>query len=325
VLAPVRYQDAGTGNVPARTPAGAFFHAREVPPMKPARRPEPAGAVRPVVRRARMTPLPPLFPCAWAVAYGEDRYGLWQAFQVVGVRQVMRWVPPGRFTMGSPLDEAERVYDETPHVVTLKAGFWLADTACTQELWSAAMDGAEPSSFANEARNPVEQVSWNDTMNEFLPRLNARVHGLAAVLPTEAQWEYACRGDSGIDMPFWFGKDINIAQVNFGTNHSMAGGYPIDYRGMTVPVKSLPCNAWGLHQMHGNVWEWCADWYGPYPAGDVTDPAGPVVAPTESARRVLRGGSWIYGARYCRSAKRNALDQGSRYGHVGFRVAHSAS
>ena len=277
------------------------------------------------VRRARMTPLPPLFPCAWAIAFGEDRHGLWQAFDVAGVRQVMRWVPPGRFTMGSPLDEAERDDDETPHAVTLRAGFWLADTNCTQAMWAAVMDGANPSQFKRDAQNPVEQVSWNDTVGEFLPRLNARVPGLTAVLPTEAQWEYACRGDAPAIAPFWFGEHIGSEQVNFDGNYPMPGSAETEFRQQTVPVKALPCNAWGLHQMHGNIWEWCADWYGPYPAGDVTDPAIPLAAPTESARRVLRGGSWIDFARHCRSAQRRAYDPGIRRGHIGFRLARGAA
>ncbi len=286
---------------------------------------DPAGAPPQLARRARMTPLPPAFPFSWALAYGEDRHGLWQAFEVAGERQVLRWVPPGRFMMGSPSTEAERYDDEAEHGVTLTQGLWLADTACTQALWAAVMmDGANPSLFSEDPQNPVEQVSWDDVVNEFLPRLNARVAGLAATLPTEAQWEYACRGDAENNMPFWFGAHIGSAQVNHDGNYPMPGGKKSEFRERTVPVKALPRNGWGLYQMHGNVSEWCADWYALYPDADAGNPIGPAQEPTE-ARRVLRGGSWVHFARLCRSALRDAGVPGGRYGGIGFRLARGAS
>ena len=276
-------------------------------------------------RRARITPLPPQFPNDWAVAYGEDAHGLWQAFEVAGVRQVMRWIPPGRFTMGSPATEPGRWDDETEHPVRLTAGLWLADTACSQALWAMVMGGANSSHFKDDPLNPVEQVSWADVVDEFLPRLNAQVPGLAAALPTEAQWEYACRGDAEPNTPFWFGEQIDSDQVNFDGTEPSPGSKGSKYRRTTVPVKALPCNSWGLYQMHGNVWEWCADWDAPYPTGEVENPAGPSEAPTESARRVLRGGAWIDLARYCRSAMRNAYAPGHRRRSIGFRLARAAS
>ena len=139
-----------------------------------------AGPVLPAQppRRARITPLPPQFPCDWAVAYGEDAHGLWQAFEVAGVRQVMRWLPPGEFTMGSPKHEPGRWDEETEHPVHLTAGFWLADTACTQALWAAVTGGANRSGFKDDPQNPVERVSWADLVDQFLPSLNAQVPGL---------------------------------------------------------------------------------------------------------------------------------------------------
>ena len=274
-----------------------------------------------------MEPLPPVFPCAWAVAYGEDRFGLWQAFEVGGARQVMRWIPPDTFTMGSPKNEVGRNTDEGQHEVQLTQGFWLADTACTQVLWHRVM-GVNPSRFGDGPEtlyNPVEQVSWKDVVDEFIPRLNSRVAGLSAVLPTEAQWEYACRGDASRYAPFWFGKQIDSGQVNFDDTEPMPGGAKSEYRERTVPVNALPRNGWGLYQMHGNVWEWCADWYAPYPAGHVQDPTGPAQAPTESAGRVVRGGSWIIDARFCRSAQRFASGPGYHFGDYGFRLARAAS
>ena len=280
--------------------------AKLIPPPPP---PPPSAPAR----RARITPLPPQFPNDWAVAFGEDLHGLWQAFEVAGVRQVMRWIPPGTFTMGSPETEPGRWDRETEHTVRLTAGIWLADTPCTQALWATVIGGANPSHFNDHLQNPVEQVSWVDVVDEFLPRLNAQVPGLAAMLPTEARWEYACRGDTEHNTPFWFGDQIDSDQVNFdGT--------------ATLPVKALPCNGWGLYQMHGNVWERCSDWFALYPAGETEeDPAGPSDAPTESAGRVLRGGGCFGEARYCRSAARDAADPSGRSLGIGFRLARAAS
>ena len=227
--------------------------------------------------------------------------------------------------MGSPETEPGRWDDETEHPVRLTAGLWLADTTCTQAMWAAVMGGANLSHFKSDPLNPVEIVSWDDVVVEFLPCLNALVPGLAAMLPTEAWWEYACRGDAEHRTPFWFGEQIDSDQVNFLGTKSLEGGQQSIFRQTTVPVKALPCNGWGLYQMHGNVWEWCADWYAPYPLGEAEDPAGPSEAPTESARRVLRGGSWVGQARYCRSAVRFADDPGNRERSVGFRLARAAS
>ena len=282
------------------------------------------------VEQARLTPLPPHFPAAWASAYGEDRFGLWQAFEVAGVQQVMRWIPPGRFLMGSPNNEPQRRDDEPQHPVRLTQGFWLADTACTQALWGAVMDGANPSRFKDYPQNPVERLSWTDAVDVFMPRLNAQLPGLQASLPTEAQWEYACRADAPANTPFWFGQQISSNEVNFDGNFPLPGGKQSAYRERTVAVTALPCNGWGLYQMHGNVWEWCADWFAPYaldanhPEVERSDSLGPKQAP-EAARRVLRGGSWISRARRCRSAVRSRSDPGGRGGDIGFRLALGAS
>lgn len=259
-------------------------------------------------------------PFRWACAYGEDRIGLWQAFEVAGVRQVMRWIPPGEFQMGSPENEAVRFDDERQHRVVLTEGFWLADTACTQALWVAVM-GENPSRFKDDPHNPAEQVSWLDITDEFLPKLNAMAPGLQLELPTEAQWEYACR--AGTTTPFSFGEQITTDQVNYNGNFPYAGGKKGEYREKTVPVKALPANPWGLHQMHGNVWEWCVDEYAEYPEGTVENP---VVHQDkkESRQRVLRGGSWLYLGRDCRSARRYADGPDDRRGHVGFRLARRA-
>jgi formylglycine-generating enzyme len=135
--------------------------------------------------------------------------------------------------------------------------------------------------------------------------------------PTEAQWEYACR--AGTTTPFHFGETISTDQANYDGNYPYGKGKKGIYRKKTTPVGSFPANAWGLFDMHGNVWEWCADWYGPYPRGDVTNPVGP---PGGSAR-VDRGGSWDSGAWGCRAALRDRDGPGHRFSLLGFRLARS--
>jgi formylglycine-generating enzyme required for sulfatase activity len=252
----------------------------------------------------------------WAEAIGRDRFGLFTEFSVQGVSQRLRWINPGRFFMGSAEDEAERLDNETRHEVILSEGFWLADTACTQALWQVVMD-KNPSEFKG-AERPVEQVSWEDTMT-FMTRLNGQITGLDLRLPTEAEWEYACR--AGTQTPFWFGANITTEQVNYDGNFPYAGGTKGKDRGETVEVKALPCNGWGLYQMHGNVWEWCNDWYGVYTEGSVTNPQGTA----SSEGRVRRGGGWVSGGRDARSARRDSGAPVDRYSGVGFRLARGQS
>ena len=254
----------------------------------------------------------------WATEYGRDRYGLYAEFTIKTRHgqaiQRLRWIEPGTFLMGSPDSEPGRYSDEGPqHPVTLTRGFWLADTACTQALWQA-VTGENPSRFREQPGQPVEQVSWNE-VQDFLAELNRRLPGLEARLPSEAEWEYACR--AGTTTPFSFGENITAEQVNYDGNHPYAGGVKGVYRLQTVPVGSLPANPWGLYEMHGNVCEWCADWYGDYPTTPQVDPRG---APSGDAR-VFRGGSCNYFGRDVRSAVRRRREPGGHYGSVGFRLA----
>ena len=138
---------------------------------------------------------------------------------------------------------------------------------------------------------------------------------LKLCLPTEAQWEYACRAAS--TTPFCWGDQIDSTLVNFDGSHPYNSGSPSEYRKQTVEVKELPCNDWGLYQMHGNVWEWCQDWYGDYPAEPVIDPQGP----ESGDSRVLRGGSWNDFGRLCRSARRDPDGPSFRSDGTGFRLA----
>ena len=264
--------------------------------------------------------LPPVMPFRWACAYGEDRIGLWQAFEVAGVRQVMRWIPLGEFLMGSPKTEKERGNSERQHHVVLTEGFWLADTTCTQALWQAVM-GENPSSFKDDPQNPVEQVSWLDITDQFLPKLNALAPGLQLELPTEAQWEYACR--AGTTTPFSFGQQITSDQVNYDGNFPYAGGEKGEYRIKTVPVKALPANLWGLHQMHGNVYEWCVDEYAAYPEGAVENHFFHQNK-KEPRQRVIRGGCWVNDGGGCRSAFRGVGGSDVRFDFIGFRLVRRA-
>ncbi len=230
-----------------------------------------------------------------------------------GIRQRFRWIMPGTFQMGSPDMQAERYHNETLHEVTLTQGFWLADSACTQALWTAVM-GVNPSRFQDDPNLPVENVNWRD-VQQFIEKLNTLFPDLHANLPTEAQWEYACR--AGTQTPFSFRENITPEQANYDGNYPYAGGETGLYRERTVPVKSLPPNPWGLFEMHGNVWEWCADWYAEeYPKQAITNPLGP----DQGTSRVLRGGSWGSGAGYARSADRLGYMPDGRVDDFGFRL-----
>lgn len=255
--------------------------------------------------------LPPEFPPAWAAGFGEDRQGLFAEIDLAGKALELRWIPPGEFLMGSPGSENGRDDDEVLREVTLTRGFWLGRTPVTQEQFEA-VNGTNPSGFKGDSR-PVENVSWNDCM-EFIGKLNGKVAGLNAGLPTEAQWEYACRAgtqsafNDGSDCTQPTGKDPALEKLGwFDENSEME----------THEVARKAPNAWGLHDMHGNVWEWCRDWSGGYGAEKQVDPTGP----KQGLFRVLRGGAYWGGARLCRSAYRNWSDPADRRDSIGFRLA----
>jgi formylglycine-generating enzyme required for sulfatase activity len=224
-------------------------------------------------------------------------------FEVNGMKFV--WIPPDNFMMGSPEDEPGRFSDETLHKVILTEGFYMQTTEVTQAQWTAVM-GSNPSYFDECGPDcPVENVSWEDAQS-FLKKLNGRGGDYEYRLPTEAQWEYACR--AGTTTRYHTGdSEADLAR---------AGWYGGNSGGKTHPVGQKEANAFGLHDMHGNVWEWCADWFGGYPSGPVTDPTGP----ESGARRVLRGGSWVSTARGCRSAYRGRDTPVGRDQHLGFRA-----
>lgn len=252
-----------------------------------------------------------------------DNIGTYLDLQINEVSQRLRYIPPGHFLMGSPDDEPGRVtaeelqqYDvlraEGPqHPVYLSEGFWLADTACTQAFWQAVM-GNNPSHFKDTPNNPVEQVSWQD-VQAFLKKLQ-QLTGLAVSLPTEAQWEYACR--AGTSTPFWWGNHLSTVRANYDGNFPYHQGEKGPFRERTMPVDFFQANPWGLWQMQGNVWEWCLDGLRDYSTELAIDPLGPH---DSEDYRALRGGSWFDGGGSVRSAYSSHLHPGSRRDYIGFR------
>ena len=258
-------------------------------------------------------------------------------------KPVIEWaaIPAGTFFMGSPESEAERLDNETLHQVTLSA-FRMSRYEITLGQFKAFIDATgyltdadkgtgfsgsflwtgkeyKPQAGVNwtcdEKGNPrpvdgyshpVIHVSWNDAV-AFAGWMGCR-------LPTEAEWEYACR--AGTTTPFHTGNNLTTSQANFNGNYPYNNQAKGEYREKPMPVGSFSPNAWGLYDMHGNVFEWCSDWYGVYPEEAQTHPAGPA----KGSLHVRRGGSWGYFARDCRSAFRNSRDTYRRSGGIGFRI-----
>jgi formylglycine-generating enzyme required for sulfatase activity len=204
--------------------------------------------------------------------------------------------------------------EQPVHKVTLTKGFFLGIHLVTQAQWKAVM-GTDPSHFKGPNR-PVEQVSWEDCQ-EFCKNLMAHLKSRVTVrLPTEAEWEYACR--AGTTTEYHFGDVINADLANYMGNFSWNGSREGEYRKQTTEVGAFPSNAWGLFDIHGNVLEWCVDWYSPYSAEDQTDPRQLNIQSYEC--RVLRGGSWYRLPAYCRAASRYWLGPARRNNSCGFRV-----
>ncbi len=284
----------------------------------------------------------------WASALGRDRFGLWATLEVEGVEQRLRWIPPGRFWMGSPEDEPGRYDDEGPrHLKVIKDGFWLGETPCTQALWQAVM-GDNPSQFQGSDR-PVEQVSWEDC-RRFLKKLGGQdADGECWRLPLEAEWEYACR--AGTETATYAGpiemvEDFKAPVLNAIAWYGGNSGEPLELvdgevsglekeardrvdedrrrqgedvpsnRTGTHPVGRKDPNPWGLYDTLGNVFEWCEDlWRRSYDRKP--DPEG--------SDRVIRGGSWNSDARFCRAAFRIRNVPSFRWYNLGFRLARGQS
>ncbi len=229
------------------------------------------------------------------------------------VKMVFVWIPPGCFRMGTPDGEEGRGSDESPlHDVTLSKGFWMGKYEVTQEQYRQVA-GETPSQFQGD-KNPVEQVDWNDAQ-AFCRRVRQKALGslklkrLTCRLPTEAEWEYACR--AGTTGRYYTGDaERDLAK---------AAWYAKNSGRKTHPAGQKKANAWGLHDMHGNVWEWCQDWLGDYPSGSATDPEGPA----SGLYRVIRGGGWANGSYTCRAGDRSRDPPDRSSVHIGFRVVLS--
>lgn len=250
----------------------------------------------------RTNPLIHGHPPAWASGWGQDRYGPFLELTVSDITQRLRWIPPGRFLMGSPEDEEGRYDGEGPQLeVVMADGFWLFDTPCTQALWVAVM-GRNPSYFKGNARRPVEQVSWQD-VQAFLNRINQLVPGVNLTLPSERQWEYACRAGTSTAT---YGPLAEIAWYDDNSERT------------THPVGEKAANDWGLYDILGNVLEWCADLDRPYGVGspDETDSLK-----TEAIYRVVCGGSWGDSARNVRADYYDLIPSQNQSVFLGFRCA----
>ena len=233
----------------------------------------------------------------------------------IGMKLVL--IPKGTFQMGSPFEVEGAGNDEEQHQVTISKDYYLGVTEVTQGQYEKVM-GTNPSYFqkqvirkSDSSMYPVEQVSWEDAV-EFCKRLSElpeeKKAGLAYRLPTEAEWEYGCR--AGTKTAFSFDESSwSLGDYAWNSGNS---------NGQTHPVGEKKPNAWGLYDVHGNVWEWCSDWYGDYPKNAVTDPVGA----NEGSDRVLRGGCFNYVAAFCRSAIRDSSS--FRFRYFGFRVALSS-
>ena len=277
-----------------------------------ARRPD-NGEAQNLKRRAQL-----------ATTQSQPKAGTRMILSIRGVEYAFRWIPSGSFMMGE---------GNSQHKVNLSRGFWLLESPITQEMWQSIM-GKNPSSFTGSDRLPVENISWKDCQ-KYIKKLNELAHGKKGIfsfsqgkpeidgfpegfafsLPTEAEWEYACR--AGTTTPYWFGGSLNGDKANCRGTSPYGTDKKGPYLKKTTEVGKYPANAWGLVDMHGNVGEWVQDWYGDYPTGEVTDPTGP----EGGLGRVCRGGGWYGSAVSCRAASRYWGEPGWRLYDRGARLA----
>ena len=237
------------------------------------------------------------FP-GWSSANGTDQYGRWSEITLRGVALRLRFISGGRFIMGSLATDPTFRPDEQAVEVTLTHHFWFGESEVTQAQYFSLM-GKNPSAFRGD-RLPLENITWHESVG-FIKRLNAYVPGLHARLPTEAEWEYACRADT--------------AELAANSSHPPMGWFSGPNVLMTQVVMGLPANAWGLYDMQGNVMEWCQDTYGPYPAQPSTDPLS-----LDGISRVVRGGSWAVQPAEGRPATRGKYLPVAHHAHLGLRI-----
>ena len=294
VLAERRREESNDSKVPPDWLSNAARASKAVPPSN-----QPKTTALPA-KAAVVKSSGPKWRTAVMVDCGEDSFGRWAAVMIAGVEMRFRYCVPGRFLMGSPQSEFGRSNDEGPvHEVVFTRGFWMAEVPVTQRLWEAVA-GGNPSEF-KRADRPVEYVRWSDC-DGWLRKANSMTGGLNLRFPTEAEWEYAAR--AGTAGPRY--GDLDAIAWHRGNSAAE-----------THEVKGKKANEWGLHDMLGNVWEWCSDWHGEYPTGRVTSPTGC----SSGSYRVIRGGSWDCVAGDVRSAGRFGNHPGYRRSSLGFRPA----
>jgi serine/threonine protein kinase/formylglycine-generating enzyme required for sulfatase activity len=314
-------------------PTSSAAELRPVPtPATGGREPDGAGGSKQGVPQVRERPKPldctgPDGVSAADVRRAQEAWAAYLGRQVEetvdiadGVKVTFVLVPPGKFRMGSPETEANRSNDEALHTVVLTEPFDLGKTEVTQAQYKA-LTGKEPSKFKGSGDLPVEQVSWEEARDYGVELTKKLSDKHAYRLPTEAEWEYACRGGRPSSQAFGIGdgRSLSSRDANFNGTEPYGGAAKGDWLGKTTKVGFYAANALGLYDMHGNVWEWCADTYGPYPTGEVTNPTGP----TEGPDRVIRGGGWVSDGRVCRAAYHGRFQPGYRDSFVGFRLARS--
>jgi formylglycine-generating enzyme required for sulfatase activity len=256
-------------------------------------------------RRLLILVLVVLFLAPTLLYANDSHYKQRKIFTVKGVTFYMLYVPPGTFMMGSPVKEEGHKAEEIQHEATITRGFWIGRTEVAQKLYQA-VTGKNPSYYRGPDF-PVENVSWNDAM-ALIRQLNDFVHGGQFTLPTETQWEYACRG--GSKGAYCFGNDRSKLEQYAWLGDNTHGKIRLK------PVATKKPNAWGIYDMHGNLWEWCRDWYGEYPMSPVTDPSGPPLG----TEKVCRGGSWFSGKGGVRCADRDHVPPDYTSTSVGFRL-----
>jgi formylglycine-generating enzyme required for sulfatase activity len=339
---------------PSGTPPGnaaemAALLARVEAAEKAKEEAERRAAMAASVPAAPMALTTPVTAPAFPASRGMEGSRAGEVRELGGIEMV--WCPPGEFVMGSPASEEGRDEDETQHGVKLTRGFWLAKTETTQGQWESVMgtdvaalkaSGVKDQTFGevNATGRDVAMyfTNWEDAQ-AYLAKLNGNnplPAGWKWDLPTEAQWEYACRAGTetatyygalsikgknnapALDPIAWYGGNSSVGYTDKGLDTS--GWEEKQYPGGTAGAREVglkKANDWGLHDMHGNVFEWCRDWYGDYPSGVATNPTGA----TTGSHRVVRGGSWFNYAAYCRSANRYWFTPDNRSDLLGFRVA----
>ncbi len=266
------------------------------------------------------------YPGDWSDA---PKAGTLKTLKIGEIEYRFHYCPSGTFTMGSPESESMRAADEGPQRKITVNGFWTLETEVTQAMWEAAMEenpswfcssggGSSKVSGMDTSDFPVERVSWNECQ-EFIDKLNAAARlpeGFKLRLPTEAEWEYACR--AGTTTAYFWGDSLNGDKANCDGNYPCGTSTKGEYLGRTTKVRSYGPNPWGLYDMHGNVYEWCEDVYAPY--NTLNSVQNSINVTSKGSFRVLRGGSWINNARNCRSADRNSNSPAYRCYDCGFRL-----